>query len=890
MIRRFERTRRKKAEFWEISITARVITVRAGRSPSDATTTTETCATVAAAKKELARRVAEQVEAGFVEVAATVAAAGTEEVAQNDAKKAAPPKSSPAKKAAKASATLVVAAPAGVFKAARVGDTVTIAWIAPGEIALRTAKDGDAPSPPHRHSMFGGTKDLAWIAEESLEGAPVEPTAEQIAGLPFAAADAGWLQAEPPNVSSADPGGARYDDVAMPDKPGVVAAASGCPPLGANAAPASGAGGHVVHGSGYSLQGLDARALRPLWTTSIGSDAAGRMALAGDRVFVPLGDQLDAFDVSTGMGRWKASVKKGTTPVVVDGWLYIGHTPKGGQYELVSLHTGTGKTRWRAPLALEPQGVVVDAGRVYCRTQRGDERSLTVFGASDGRSLWQCAGVDGAAAADGAVVVYGGGLVRCLDGATGAVRWSCDEPETSNSEGRAIAAGLVLSVGKTSGEVTARSLADGRVAWRQPATAESNGKTYGGSALRGFRDVVVVHNFHRHTGLDARTGEPRWTLMDGELGWADEVPLSVDWQSVGVVDGFLVLWLRTKDSGYTPVRVAPGAPAVGRPWSPPADDAILALVRARDRAGLEAAFAANPHWSTAALDDSGLRALALVLNRTSEGAWALDFMLKAGADPHVADADGKQPIHTAARSLGLVSLECVERLLAAGARVDAKARGGDTPLHLARHVDVVTALVKAGASLEATDNDGATALEALEGRNPMLAIAAKVAAGRSVPAADAAWTVEVVQKALSAVVSLFPPSNVPPQVPNFKRMKGLTVSAQRPDFLGAHAKGLLSATPVQLEWSENDQRFWGPLLVPGVKPHERPVAEITDEGTFEIVAASLRDWLDRQLADTALADLERVRGAVGLERHDPEAFERRRDAARTRFASHMTPT
>jgi hypothetical protein len=108
-------------------------------------------------------------------------------------------------------------------------------------------------------------------------------------------------------------------------------------------------------------------------------------------------------------------------------------------------------------------------------------------------------------------------------------------------------------------------------------------------------------------------------------------------------------------------------------------------------------------------------------------------LLDHGADPNVADRTGNTPLHEAAQN-GLLPL--VEKLIASGASLNAHtdrakppAPGGptgpqrpvggeQTPLLLAArygHVDVMKALIKAGADTRAKAQDGVTLLLAAAG-------------------------------------------------------------------------------------------------------------------------------------------------------------------------------
>lgn len=88
----------------------------------------------------------------------------------------------------------------------------------------------------------------------------------------------------------------------------------------------------------------------------------------------------------------------------------------------------------------------------------------------------------------------------------------------------------------------------------------------------------------------------------------------------------------------------------------------------------------------------------------------VERLIGLGADVN-AEACGETALHAAVDGRYVAT---VERILAAGARVDVRDRHGRTPLHVAamiRDVPLLRRLVEAGADLHAVDLDGATALD-----------------------------------------------------------------------------------------------------------------------------------------------------------------------------------
>jgi len=85
------------------------------------------------------------------------------------------------------------------------------------------------------------------------------------------------------------------------------------------------------------------------------------------------------------------------------------------------------------------------------------------------------------------------------------------------------------------------------------------------------------------------------------------------------------------------------------------------------------------------------------------------FLLQEGANPNIADNQGRTPLIAAAQ-LGWI--EGVEALVEAGARMDIANETGETPLIAAvhaRNVELIGVLVAAGADPDRADNAGRTA-------------------------------------------------------------------------------------------------------------------------------------------------------------------------------------
>jgi len=103
-----------------------------------------------------------------------------------------------------------------------------------------------------------------------------------------------------------------------------------------------------------------------------------------------------------------------------------------------------------------------------------------------------------------------------------------------------------------------------------------------------------------------------------------------------------------------------------------------------------------------------------MLHRAAESArmvFAMEWLVRHGADLHAADADGITPFGRAAFHGNLPAMEYLHRLKASSAQAS---RQGQTPLHLAaygaRHA-VLEWLIRRGADPKAKDSSGRTALD-----------------------------------------------------------------------------------------------------------------------------------------------------------------------------------
>ena len=138
---------------------------------------------------------------------------------------------------------------------------------------------------------------------------------------------------------------------------------------------------------------------------------------------------------------------------------------------------------------------------------------------------------------------------------------------------------------------------------------------------------------------------------------------------------------------------------------------------------------------------------------------AIYTLVAAGASLEAQEAQGLTPLHTAA---GTGQTKAIKALVALGASLEAQSQNGLTPLHVAAmfdgtnraeelheelaatgvyalsapasYAEMITALVAAGASLDAQDDNGETPMHLAASRNHTEAVKALVAAGASLNA------------------------------------------------------------------------------------------------------------------------------------------------------------
>lgn len=224
--------------------------------------------------------------------------------------------------------------------------------------------------------------------------------------------------------------------------------------------------------------------------------------------------------------------------------------------------------KWRVTVGAGDATPALVGDRLYVFARQADEEALLCLSAADGKQIWRdcyaAQAVTGAASrhpgprgspavAEGKVVTLGvGGVLSCLDAATGKLLWRRDEfpkvvPQFFTGMSPLIVDGLCIAHlgGRDNGAVIAFDLATGQPKWKW----SEDGPAYGSPVLMtvdGLRQVVTITE-KRFVGL---------SLADGKLLWQVPAPTQFRFynSATPVVDG-QVLYLTGQGRGTKAVRI-----------------------------------------------------------------------------------------------------------------------------------------------------------------------------------------------------------------------------------------------------------------------------------------------------------------------------------------------
>ncbi|MCR4412460.1 MAG: PQQ-like beta-propeller repeat protein [Thermoguttaceae bacterium] len=211
--------------------------------------------------------------------------------------------------------------------------------------------------------------------------------------------------------------------------------------------------------------------------------------------------------------------------------------------------------KWKTTVGLGDSTPALVGDKLYVFARQGGDEVTLCLSATDGKVLWQdkyaATSVKGAAAshpgprssptvADGKVVTLGvGGVLSCLDAATGKVAWRNDEfkdvPQFFTAMSPLVVDGMCIAHlgGRDSGVVLALDLESGKPKWKW----SGDGPAYASPVLMTVDGVrqVVVQTDQSLVGI---------ALADGKLLWRVAAPVERRAQNAvtPIVDGQTVIY------------------------------------------------------------------------------------------------------------------------------------------------------------------------------------------------------------------------------------------------------------------------------------------------------------------------------------------------------------
>ncbi len=195
--------------------------------------------------------------------------------------------------------------------------------------------------------------------------------------------------------------------------------------------------------------------------------------------------------------------------------------------------------KWKTTVGLGDATPALVGDKLYAFTRQGDDEVLLCLSAADGKELWRnkyaAKEVTGAAGrhagprsspavAEGKVVTLGvGGVVSCLDAASGTLLWRKDPmhgavPMFFTAMSPIIVDGMCVAQlgGRGNGGIFAFDLATGSEKWKW----EGDGPAYGSPVLMTVEGTkqIVAQTEKMIVGVDAADGKLLWTIATPKQG------------------------------------------------------------------------------------------------------------------------------------------------------------------------------------------------------------------------------------------------------------------------------------------------------------------------------------------------------------------------------------
>lgn len=199
---------------------------------------------------------------------------------------------------------------------------------------------------------------------------------------------------------------------------------------------------------------------------------------------------LAGLDGETGVVRWQRRIGEGQYPDIIGGAAILGDDVLVAGYSepLVAMHRGSRNVRWR-----------LDHGGAFPPVVGGGSGAAPNLSDSGGADRY---------------VFHGGsdGMVRCVDGRTGALIWTWDSG-TRSSMGQPVPTPAGLLVAAAAGTISLIDAADGQKLWSWLPEFLPSGFT-GAIAVEG-RQAVAVTNAGNIVSFVVPEEQPPWAAGDG---------------------------------------------------------------------------------------------------------------------------------------------------------------------------------------------------------------------------------------------------------------------------------------------------------------------------------------------------------------------------------------